>query len=138
MKKILAAPIIIFALIILISHCSTDKNPLPSVSHPEGCTSESAENIHDDKVLETGYTSCKSCHGVDLKGGKTGKGCFDCHQTYPHPDEWAAFANANSHKAYLETDMNSVDYCKGCHGDDLTGGKSGVSCFGCHEIGSVP
>ena len=138
MKKILIVLNIICALILLMSYCSTDKNPLPSVSHPEGWNSESAENTHGAKVLETGYASCKSCHGVDLKGGKTEKGCFDCHQTYPHPDEWTDFDSGNNHKAYIAANNNSTDYCKSCHGDDLTGGKSGVSCFSCHKLGTLP
>ncbi|MBC8185330.1 hypothetical protein H8E88_29905 [candidate division KSB1 bacterium] len=138
MKKILVVLIIILIPIMLTSFCSTDKNPLPSVSHPEGWNTQGAENTHGAKVLETDYSSCKSCHGVDLKGGKTGKGCFDCHQTYPHPDEWTQFSNNNSHKAYIETNMNGIDYCKGCHGENLTGGKSGVSCFSCHKTGSLP
>ena len=136
MKKISAIQIIF--LIILLSYCSTDKNPLPSVSHPEGWKSGETDNTHGVKVLETGYASCKSCHGVDLKGGKTGKGCFDCHQTYPHTDEWTVFASSNGHKNYIETNMNAIDYCKDCHGDNLTGGKSGVSCLNCHQEGFLP
>jgi hypothetical protein len=138
MKKTLVVLNIIFALIIMLSYCSTNKNPIPSVSHPEGWNTQDAENTHGAKVLDAGYVSCKSCHGVDLKGGKTGKGCFDCHQTYPHPNEWTQFSNSNSHKAYLEANNYSAAYCKGCHGENLNGGKSGVSCLSCHATGSLP
>jgi hypothetical protein len=138
MKKTLIILNIFFVLILLISYCSTDKNPLPSVSHPEGWNTQGVENTHGAKVLDAGYVSCKSCHGVDLKGGKTSKGCFDCHQTYPHPDQWTAFENNKSHKAYIEANMNAFEYCKGCHGENLSGGKSGVSCYSCHATGSLP
>ncbi|OQX96059.1 hypothetical protein B6I21_02175 [candidate division KSB1 bacterium 4572_119] len=137
MKKTLIVLNTILALILVLSYCSTDKNPLPSVSHPEGWNTSGAENFHGSKVLEVGYSSCKSCHGVDLKGGDTGKGCFDCHQTYPHPDEWTDFDSDNNHGEYIEANSGSTDYCKSCHGSDLTGGKSGISCFSCHPAGSL-
>ncbi|HEY5925024.1 MAG TPA: CxxxxCH/CxxCH domain-containing protein [Kofleriaceae bacterium] len=49
-------------------------------------------------------------------------GCSDRH----HPDN---FAGGAVHGPALE--LQSED-CRECHGDDLTGGTSGVSCDGCH------
>ena len=43
-----------------------------------------------------------------------------------HPDNYAVGAVHGQ-----ELKLQSQD-CRGCHGDDLTGGTSGVSCDGCH------
>ncbi len=44
-----------------------------------------------------------------------------------HPASWAA-----THQTEADADG---DHCKVCHGDDLTGGSAGVSCFSCHIAG---
>jgi len=129
---------LIILLGLLMWQCSTDKNPLPSTAHPEGWNLAGAENFHGTKVLEVGYASCKDCHGAELNGGKTGVSCFQCHQTYPHPPSWLMIDNDNNHAAYLANNSDAIDYCKGCHGSDLRGGKSGVSCYDCHAAGSLP
>jgi hypothetical protein len=131
MKKFI---LIIFSLMIALVYfegCSTDKSPMVSVSHPEDWNTADSENSHGAKVLAAGYTSCKSCHGADLKGGEAGYSCFECHQTYPHPESWNIIGDANFHG-------NSSEDCKSCHGQDLKGGSSGVSCFACHTQGSLP
>ena len=128
------ATLISFSLILILIgswSCSTDKSPMASVSHPEDWNVSGAEDSHGAKVLVSGYTSCKSCHGADLKGGEAGFSCFECHQTYPHPDSWSQIGDANFHG-------NSSADCKSCHGQSLTGGSSGVSCFECHAEGSLP
>jgi len=127
----------VFASLALIS-CSEDKNPLPSTSHPEDWNTTEAENFHGSKVLAVGSTSCKSCHGVDLKGGDSGESCFKCHQSYPHSDEWMIIGSAKSHSAYIEANNDAMDKCRGCHGSSLAGGKSGVSCYNCHQVGQLP
>ena len=138
MKKTLIVLNLILILIFVISYCSSDKNPLPSVSHPEGWNITTSDDFHGTKVLESGYVSCKSCHGTELKGGKTKESCFDCHQTYPHPDEWGQINMSNNHAAFIEAQSDSINYCKSCHGQDLLGGRSGVSCYICHAEGTLP
>ena len=131
---------IVFVLLIigLAAGCSEDKNPLPGVSHPEDWNTQSSVDFHGSKVLEVGYNSCKSCHGSDLKGGKTEFSCFQCHQTYPHPDSWNLITDDNFHGKYIENNNGSTDYCKGCHGSNLQGGRSGVSCYSCHPPEEAP
>ncbi len=136
MKKIIFWEIMLA--LFLLSQCSTDKNPLPSTSHPEGWNVENAENFHGTKVLEIGYTSCETCHGADLQGGKSGKSCHECHQTYPHQESWVQYDNDANHGAYVENSDPTAEDCKKCHGADLSGGKSGISCFDCHAADSVP
>lgn len=137
MKKITILILISFALFAYMQ-CSTDKNPLPSTAHPEGWTNPDADDFHGTKVLEIGYSSCKACHGAELSGGRTGKSCFGCHSTYPHSESWVAFGDENNHGNQIKNNAVTIDKCKECHGTDLKGGESGVSCFDCHETGSLP
>ncbi|QQR79847.1 MAG: hypothetical protein IPJ69_10950 [Deltaproteobacteria bacterium] len=44
-------------------------------------------NGHGKRVLidlNGDKTSCKLCHGEDLRGGSSGRSCFECHANYPH------------------------------------------------------
>ena len=84
---------------------------------------------HRASARTNGVTSCKVCHGTDLRGS-AGPSCYTCHGAVwknPHPMGWR-----NSHKDYVES--NGTSSCKKCHGTDLKGG-SGPSCYTCH--GSV-
>ena len=101
-------------IVVLISFCSEDKNPLPCVSHPEEWNTVQSADFHGEKVLAAGYESCKSCHGIDFKGGKSGVSCNDCHATFPHPDQWNLIGNANSHGEYIKATMSAMDNCKKC------------------------
>ncbi len=48
--------------------------PVPSGGvHPYGW-----EKLHPDFVDRNGISSCKTCHGQDLRGG-TGPSCYSCH-----------------------------------------------------------
>ena len=46
-----------------------------------------------------------------------------------HPEGWAAPAQHGMDAKYQR------DTCMSCHGEDLSGGSSGVSCDSCHEAG---
>lgn len=140
MKSSFKIFILISMIAVLISYCSEDKNPLPSVSHPEEWNTAQAADFHGNKVLTAGYETCKSCHGVDFKGGKSGLGCYssNCHSTFPHQPEWTYIDDAKSHAAYLNENMGDTGNCKKCHGTDLRGGTSGVSCYSCHAEGTLP
>lgn len=125
-------------IVVLISYCSEDKNPLPSVSHPTEWNTAQSADFHGAKVLAAGYETCKSCHGADFKGGKSGVSCNDCHATFPHPDEWNLIGNNNSHGKFIDANMGAIENCKKCHGSNLRGGSSGVSCYDCHAENSLP
>jgi hypothetical protein len=112
--------------------CSTETEPLPSVTHPEGWMEKSAANFHGRKDLTVGSDFCAECHGEDYSGGISGVACSDCHANYPHPSTWAAPGNANSHAAFLKDQYWDLNQCKSCHGADYKGGVSGSSCYNCH------
>ncbi len=84
------------------------------------------------KDAKKSSTLCTLCHGSDYKGGIAGKSCFSCHNDsgyYPHQNsDWPKTGNHGV--AYLKkySRCNSA-----CHGSDLIGGLSGVSCAKCHE-----
>ncbi|HSA60469.1 MAG TPA: hypothetical protein VLJ37_12385 [bacterium] len=75
--------------------------------------------------------ACKTCHGTDLLGGTSGVSCKSCHATYPH--DAAGWSAGTGHGSYVKTTLSGVlTTCQLCHGADLSGGHSGVSCFTCH------
>lgn len=76
---------IILLVIILIGACSTEKSPVKSNVHPDGWTVYDSGNFHAEKIKQVGYHNCQSCHGADLKGGKSGVTCYrpGCHASYP-------------------------------------------------------
>ena len=125
---------VLLSLTIFLASCSEDAEPLPSVVHPSTWNVKGVENFHGNKVLEVGADGCQSCHGEDYTGGESGIACMNCHQDYPHPTEWSAPGNVNSHAAYIKDELNwSLIRCKTCHGNDYSGGSSGVACDDCHK-----
>ena len=101
--------------------------------HAEGWATLSGHGTYVRTTLGGNTNSCKLCHGNDLTGGTSGVSCFSCHESYPHPSmgEWLPFSGHGSH--VLNDLGGSTEGCKLCHGEDLTGGNTGFSCFACHQ-----
>ncbi len=121
-----------------LAGCSENKNPVPPKTHPDSWTQVNSPDFHGNKVIQSGYASCTSCHGIDFTGGESRSSCFTCHDSYPHNSGWIALATANSHGDYIRAAHWSMDNCKACHGADYRGGKSGSSCFKCHQDEAGP
>ncbi|MDH5559614.1 MAG: hypothetical protein OEY59_02010 [Deltaproteobacteria bacterium] len=75
--------------------------------------------------------SCGKCHGgPDLKGKRSRPSCYQCHD-----DNWSGFTdhsleiNGYFHKPDM---TNAMTDCIDCHGADMDGGTTGVSCYQCH------
>lgn len=88
-------------------------------------------------------TQCGTCHGSvtdpAAAGGIAKVSCFTCHNDgVNHPTGWAAPAQHGRRGAQVAPDshdgkaMVGFAHCAKCHGDDYTGGVSGVSCKKCH------
>jgi cytochrome c553 len=45
------------------------------------------------------------------------------------PDDHTVSKDGAKHKSGLN---NPIENCASCHGDDLLGGSTGVSCYDCH------
>jgi len=72
--------------------------------------------------IQLGLVSC---------GGSTGSGTTNSNTTdsiYPHSSSWG---NSSRHGSDANSD---ISVCQDCHGSDLTGGTSGVSCNECHSM----
>ena len=95
----------------------------------------------------TADLDCTSCHGAPPPAPHTSSsGCGACHAGYTQSSVDAAthldglVQSRGGHAAgYVEPavhgrDANRVglDACQACHGADLDGGSTGVSCNGCH------
>jgi hypothetical protein len=94
--------------------------------------------VHGPDALED-FQICKLCHGDDYLGG-IAISCADCHTIpWPHPVDtaWLNRSNPQYHGNAANSAIERED-CKVCHGADLRGGSTGVSCFVCHfdETGS--
>jgi len=90
----------------------TTANPAPGGTHP-GVAATSCGTCH------TGYTGTT----VNLANHMNGT----VEVTSSHPAGW----NAGNQHGY-QANLTGLAGCKSCHGTDLAGGTSGISCTACH------
>jgi len=129
MKKI----VLFTAVLIFIFNCTKLGEPQ---MHPTDWTSANSDNSHMMKISISGIEGCKDCHGGieknDYYGGTSEVSCYECHAGGPsgHPafDIW--ISSSDNPDFHGNREQSS---CKLCHGEDLTGGTVGVSCYICHE-----
>jgi hypothetical protein len=129
------------ALIFIIISCSELKKNLPVASegslklHDSGWSQEDSPNFHGKylKKMDYNQVDCYSCHAKNLTGGSSGVSCYKCHVNYPHNSSWIAEDSLGFHGKYLNALHNNTNLCTPCHGSDLRGGTSGVSCVTCHS-----
>ncbi|MBI5299474.1 MAG: Ig-like domain-containing protein [Deltaproteobacteria bacterium] len=85
---------------------------------------------HGKFVAENGKGNCTTqCHGVDLKGGLSGRTCSEsgCHNNlYPHSTEWNIEHRAVAYNL-------GIIACQGCHGTDYQTILNGKNCYTCHK-----
>lgn len=101
-------------------------------NYPHSVVSGWSGSVHGSTALPpAGRDTCKGCHGADLLGGSSGVSCKSCHASFPHDAPgWIA---GSGHGNYVQTTLSgNLASCKLCHGNDLAGGNSGVSCNTCH------
>jgi len=87
------------------------------------------------KASSWNITQCAECHGADFKGGRVGKTCYRCHDSYPHFSSWiTAVGSPTYHGRFVGANQWQMTGCKVCHGNDYAGGNTGSSCSGssCH------
>ncbi|PIR17744.1 MAG: hypothetical protein COV46_02890 [Deltaproteobacteria bacterium CG11_big_fil_rev_8_21_14_0_20_49_13] len=101
-----------------------------SYPHAEGWSVKG----HGEYIQKAGtYDECSTmCHRSDVPAELKLKTCSDCHGGYPHAVKWK-----DGHGQWV-LDHGGVAQagCVQCHGDDLRGGTSGISCFSsgvCHD-----
>jgi hypothetical protein len=110
-----------------------------AIPHPTGWRLPGNDNFHGTWVLSVGLVSCEKCHGTDLDGGFTGVVCSSaCHTIpIPHPAGWIEPDSTNFHSDWIR--INGFVKCQDCHGEDFSGGFSGISCSSasCHVDGDA-
>ncbi len=146
--KILRIPILLFyaiAVSVLIWSCTESTSPK---MHPVEWMDTGSQDFHGYNLSKKGGDGdglqgiewCKTCHGNDFRGGTANVSCYQCHSggysghialnDLINPD------NPGFHGLALsENGPEGLTHCRDCHGQDLTGGKSGVSCSQCHQGG---
>lgn len=79
-NPLLAMALLPAAILSLSLGCSEERRPptLPG-THPASWMEPSSADFHGTVVLTSGISSCRVCHGSDLRGGKVGVGCDKCH-----------------------------------------------------------
>lgn len=103
--------------------------------HPDGWKNPGAANFHGKFLLNgtLDYSYCQKCHGSDYQGGSSGVSCYTCHDQFPHPGGWLQSSNQKFHGNFLLYGLLDRQECQKCHGDDFSGGTSGISCYTCHN-----
>lgn len=101
-----------------------------------------SEKNHGAFVKESGSSKeCSTmCHRQDVPEELKIKTCADCHPSYPTSHEDIDWGGSGKHKEFISQygGIASSD-CTTCHGEDLTGGSSGISCVTsvCHHKGGA-
>lgn len=135
----------LWLLILTLAGCSTAADSGGDLIDPQGKHPADIVATHADHARPDG-SACTSCHGGDLHGGISGVSCFSashdgtsCHASGP------AFHAADWIQAHAGAALADATPCLECHGADLRGGSSGLSCFSdsndgasCHAGGPVP
>jgi len=103
--------------------------------HTETWLVASGSEFHGAYIKNDNWSSesCQACHGADYQGGTSGKSCYTCHGSYPHSENWLEATSNDNHGVYLKNLNYETTGCQTCHGDNLLGGSSEVSCYKCHE-----
>lgn len=103
----------------------------PILHDQENWTTREGHGNYVRVSLGNDKTNCKLCHGNDLAGGHSGQSCLTgCHANFPH--EVISGWSGSGHGIQARTPGQRQGECAGCHGEDLLGGESEVSCLSCH------
>ncbi|MBM3321228.1 MAG: hypothetical protein FJY73_11185 [Candidatus Eisenbacteria bacterium] len=124
------------AALLLVAGCAERRSPQePRIAgHPSEFNEISSADFHGARVRERGPSACTTCHGEDLAGDPGTSGCSDCHDgPGGHPRNWVRADAARFHGTAVRNEGLAI--CRDCHGADLLGGWSGVSCSACHAGG---
>lgn len=104
-------------------HLSMPHKPLGQWDHGRA-------KLKSDGTMDS--EACSVCHGATLQGGITAPSCYQCHSTYPDRHRNTNWGKDGHGMQVANFGGNTP--CKICHGSDLKGGVSGVSCTECHAI----
>jgi hypothetical protein len=140
----------LFALLLLglaLWGCSTANDNAPAFDSATGKHPVGWIETHRVQYLKDA-NQCRSCHGIDLRGGISLVSCFSanigaqtCHASGPagHPPDWAL---PNKHGIAAmgapALPMSGFTTCQNCHGTDYRGGTTPVGCFACHTKAPHP
>lgn len=106
--------------------------------HIEDFDNPGLPDYHGQYIIEDlsfDISSCANCHGNDFSGeGYEEKDCRDCHEDYPHPQQFTNSSSDDFHGVYLAEEYNWVmDECQNCHGENYNGdGYNQKNCKSCH------
>jgi hypothetical protein len=86
------------------------------------------------------FAACRTCHGTDLRGSGAAVSCFGCHSFNAappfsiHPQSWVF--PYNDHRSFAA--INGTGSCAACHGQNLQGRLTALSCFSARNPAGQP
>jgi len=137
MRRWILYTLLLVSSAVLVVSCSTPADSVEFREHPDGWVDGNSDNFHGLFVLDSaGKTSnCTTCHGSDLMGDADNAvpSCFECHQSYPHPDGFADPTTGGVHTQAIADENWDLATCRTCHGSDYAGKNfEAKSCLTCH------
>jgi predicted CxxxxCH...CXXCH cytochrome family protein len=137
--------VLLLASVIGYNGCSQlDKNAVtaPGVeAHPDGWLVPSSANFHGKHIAANKWdmSECKTCHGVDFKGGNTGASCMKCHTSADGPQACGTCHGNRDHAnppKSLSGDTVDTYYGVGMHMSHLYSSDwaAPVACSECHTV----
>ena len=130
---------VVLAMACLIAGCVDEKDPMAVTTHPSGFADKNSADFHGEVLLTESLSSasCQSCHGEDYRGGRSKISCYSsgCHDSYPHPLNFADPASPAGHAAFIAGALDwDISECQSCHGSDYAGnGFREKNCLTCHS-----
>ncbi len=88
-------------------------------------------------------TACDGCHPgtvnhdgtINITGGLHINGSIEVQDVHPAADIWTTPGSGNFHGDSVSA--KGIAWCQRCHGADLSGGGTGISCDSCHKGGTA-
>ena len=116
---------------VIVNHVDASGNSIPGWLTPTGGTHANSATMN--YIATGGSSSCTECHGSDLAGGISRVSCFantaGCHHG-PIPN-WNTAA-VHGATAKLAPGSSGFASCQICHGNNFSGGGTGIACSDCH------
>jgi predicted CxxxxCH...CXXCH cytochrome family protein len=147
MKKIISfyLSFVLALMLALIYHgCSEIEDNLITTKtpgiHGAGWLNRASVNFHGKSIASNNwsFSNCKTCHGVNYRGGNTGVSCYKCHNQGP---EYCNVCHGNEQHFYppqaLNNDTLATSLGVGAHvkhlDSNITRIAAVVACTECHK-----
>lgn len=126
--------------IVLLAGCESRKaSPTLPGAHPGDWMDIASPDFHGSVALSTGVEGCRTCHGLDFSGGKSGIACTECHgsgQENCVVCHGGTDNNTGAPPVGLQGETDDTTLAVGAHTVHLAGTTltDGIPCSRCHTV----